>query len=96
MFRNLPVLNKKSTFYNKSNKIIKAITFEDIYRCLEKTEAKRMLNDTTAEEEMAKLLKEYYGGSMQRVEFINYDTERIVSNFHSPSGSLAKDHLNEF
>lgn len=40
MFNNLPVLNTKSTFYNKSNKIIKTITFEDVYRCLEKAEAK--------------------------------------------------------
>jgi hypothetical protein len=49
MFNNLPVLNTKSTFYNKSNKIIKTITFEDVYRCLEKSEAKRMLSNATAE-----------------------------------------------
>lgn len=96
MFNNLPVLNTKSTFYNKSNKIIKTITFEDVYRCLEKSEAKRMLSNATAEQEMEKLLVKYFGGSIQRVEFINYDAERIVRSFHSPSGSLGKDHLNEF
>lgn len=96
MFNNLPVLNTKSTFYNKSNKIIKSVTFEDVYRCLEKTEAKRMLSDTTAEQEMERLLVKYYGGAMQKVEFINYDAERIVRSFHSPSGHLGKDHLNEF
>lgn len=96
MFNNLPVVNKKPTFYSKSNSIMKAITYEDVYRCLEKTEAKKMLSDTTAEEEMTKLLTEYYGGAIRGVEFINYDAERIVQSFHAPSGQLGKDHLNEF
>lgn len=55
-----------------------------------------MLSDTTAEQEMERLLAKYYGGSMQKVEFINYDAERIVRSFHSPTGHLGKDHLSEF
>ena len=96
MFNNLPVLHKKSTFYNKNSRIIKAIAFEDIFRCLEKADAKKMLNDPYAEQEMKRLLTEYYGGPIKKVEFINYDLERIVQSFHSPSGHLGKDHLNEF
>lgn len=65
-------------------------------RCLEKADAKKMLNDSYAEEEMKRLLTEYYGGSINKVEFINYHPETIVQSFHSPSGSIGKDHLNEF
>lgn len=39
MFKDLPVLHKKSTFYNKNTSIIKTITFDDVYRCLEKHDA---------------------------------------------------------
>ena len=84
MFRNLPIFSKKNTFYNKTSKFIKAVTFEDVYRCLEKSEAKKMLTDTTAEAELQKWLKEYFGGSVERVELINYDPERLVDSFHSP------------
>jgi hypothetical protein len=36
MFKDLPVLHKKSTFYNKNTSVVKTITFEDVYRCLDK------------------------------------------------------------
>ena len=65
-------------------------------RCLEKGDAKKMLNDSYAEEEMKRLLTEYYGGSINKVEFINYHPDSIVASFHSPSGNIGKDHLNEF
>jgi hypothetical protein len=58
--------------------VIKAITFDDVYRCLEKNDAKEMLNDTYAEFEMKKLLIKYYGGEINKIEYINYNPERIV------------------
>jgi len=45
MFNNLPILYKKSTSYSKKKKIMKAAMYEDVYRCLEKGDAKEMLND---------------------------------------------------
>lgn len=96
MFNNLPVLEKKSTFYDKKAHIVKALTYDDVYRCLGKAEAKRKLNDPLAEDELTRLLTEYYGGAMRKVEFINHDPERIVQTFHAPSGELGKDHLGEF
>lgn len=96
MFKDLPVLHKKATFYNKSASNIRAITFDDIYRCLEKNDAKEMLNDTYAENEMKKLLTKYYGGNIDKIEYINYSVGKIVDSFHSVSGTLGKDHLDEF
>ena len=55
-----------------------------------------MLVDSYAEQEMKRLLTEYYGGAIEGVEFINYDPEKIAQRFHAPSGPLGKDHLNEF
>jgi len=45
---------------------------------------------------MKKLLTKYYGGEINKIEYINWDPKRIVSNFHSVSGNLGKDHLDEF
>jgi hypothetical protein len=96
MFNNLPVLNKKATFLNKSTSIVKAITYEDVHRCLEKKDAKQMLVDTHAEKELKRLLEEYYEGKVTKLEFINYNPERIVQSFHAPNGKLSQDYLNEF
>lgn len=96
MFDNLPVLHKKATYYKKSPSVVKAITFDDIYRCLEKNDAKAILNDTYAEDELKKLLTKYYGGKINKIEYINYHVGVIVDSFHSISGTVGKDHLDEF
>jgi hypothetical protein len=67
MFNNLPVLHKKTTFYNKSASAVKALTFEDVYRCLDKNEAKVMLNDPYGENELRKLLSKYFNGNINKV-----------------------------
>jgi hypothetical protein len=64
MFKDLPVLHKKATFYNKNASVVKTITFEDVYRCLDKSDAFTMLTDEYAEQTMSKLLTKYYGGSI--------------------------------
>jgi hypothetical protein len=96
MFNNLPVLQQKSTFYNKNQKIVKALTYEDVNRALEKQEAKSMLESRLAEQEMQALIEKYYGGKVKRLEFINWDADKVVRQFHSPAGELSQDHLNEF
>ena len=78
MFNNLPVLNKKATFLNKSTSIVRAVTYEDVHRCLEKKDAKQMLTDTHAEKELKRLLEEYYNAKVTKLEFINYNPERLV------------------
>lgn len=51
MFTGLPVLNKKSTYYNKNKKIVKCLKYEDIYRSHHsRSEALKLLNDPFAEE----------------------------------------------
>jgi len=45
---------------------------------------------------MKRLLTEYYEGSIKRLEFINFNVDLILNSFHSPSGQLGKDHLDEF
>ena len=55
-----------------------------------------MLESRLAEQEMQSLIEKYYGGRVQRLEFINWDPDRIVRQFHSPAGELSQDHLNEF
>ena len=86
MFNNLPVLNKKQTFYNQNNKIIKAVTWEDIHRGLEKEQSKNLLLDSFAEEELKRLLQTYYEGHIDQLHFINYFPDRIAQSFHMPSG----------
>ena len=75
MFNNLPVLNHKATFYNNKTKVIKAITFEDVNRCLEKDEAKDLLEDKSAEKELQKLIEDYYQGKIADFEFINWNPD---------------------
>jgi hypothetical protein len=76
--------------------VVRAITFDDIYRCLEKNDAAEILNDTHAENELKKLLTKYYGGGINKLEYINYHVGKIVDSFHSVSGTVGKDHLDEF
>ena len=40
MFNNLPVLREKETYFNKKEKIVKAVSFEEVSRCLQKKEAR--------------------------------------------------------
>ena len=49
---NLPLLVKKRSYMDTN--IIKNVTFEDIYRCLEVKEAQTMLIDSYAEDEIHK------------------------------------------
>ena len=96
MFNNLPVLNHKKTFLKSKDTIVKTLTYEDVHRCLEKKDAKKMLIDNMAETAMVDHLQKQYSGKIKTLQFINYDPERIVRSFHSPQGELGQDHLNEF
>jgi hypothetical protein len=56
MFSNLPVLQKKAATFKKSSAAYRAVAFEDIQRCLDKSSAVDMLSDPYATEEVSRLL----------------------------------------
>lgn len=59
--------------------------------------ARKMLSDPYAEEEMKRLLTKYYGGSINKVQFVNYSPEAIIQTFaQRAAGGIGKDHLDEF
>lgn len=74
--QNVPLLSKKKTFFTK-NEPVKAVLFEDIYRCVDKREAEQILQDTYAEEELIRHLQERYG-LIDDFFFINYETDGIL------------------
>ena len=78
MFEHFPVLNERQTFYDNKKKIVKALTFNDITRCLDSNEAKVMLNDTLGEQEMRKILEKKFQGKIDSLEYHNYRPEKIV------------------
>lgn len=43
MFHDMPLLQKKRTYFDSN--IVKNVTYEDIYRCIEKEEAESLLLD---------------------------------------------------
>ena len=45
---------------------------------------------------MQKLLTQYYGGSINKFEFVNYAPDKIVQTFHNQNDHLVKNHLDEF
>lgn len=97
LFNNLPVLHKKQTTFNKNNKIIKSIRYEDIMRSLDKDEAKDMLTDRYAENEMKRLLLKKFGGSITKLSFIGYRPDPIISRFHNTlEDNVQIDHMGEF
>lgn len=53
-----------------------------------------MLNDTYAENELKRLLQEYYSGKINKLSFINYQPETILRTFGS--NKLNSDELKVF
>lgn len=96
MFNNLPVITKKSSIYSKTAKVFKALTYEDIQRCLQRSDALQILSETYSEREMQRLLVKYFSGKIDKFEFINFNKERIASYFHDNEGDLGQDHLDDF
>lgn len=81
MFSGLPVLHKKTTMFKKNSRAYKALAFEDIQRCLDRSEAVDMLSDPYAAMEMTRLLTQYYGGKVGKLQYINFDPELIARPF---------------
>mmetsp|Transcript_19360 Transcript_19360/g.29681 ORF Transcript_19360/g.29681 Transcript_19360/m.29681 type:complete len:141 (-) Transcript_19360:1098-1520(-) len=83
MFSNLPVLNKKSNFFQGKKEVARTLTFEDIWRSFrqtEKREAVKLLMDPYAENEFKKVLIDSFGGDIRKLEYINFDPNMIVDN----------------
>jgi hypothetical protein len=56
-----------------------------------------MLSDEYAQETLKKLLTQYYGGSIKKMEFVNYNPDKLVLKFHQLGEAMVgKDHLDEF
>ena len=74
---NIPLFSKTKTYFKKSSPI-KTIILEDIYKCQNRFEAEKLLDDTYAVEEMLRHLSERYG-EIDEQFFINYELEAILS-----------------
>ena len=96
MFSGLPVLLKKATVFKKNSGAYKALAFEDLQRCLDRSEAVDMLSDPYAAAEMTKLLTQYYGGSVGNLQYINFDPEALARPFFQTGGAIQHDQLDEF
>ena len=81
MFHQMPIVQKKSTFYNKNAKIYKTVKYEDIYRGVNKKDVEDTLADTYAEGEVQRLIEKYFDGDIESLEFINYNPQRLLNNF---------------
>lgn len=95
MFSGLPVLNKKTTMFNKNSRSFKALTFEDIQRCLDRSDAVDLLSDPYAANEMTRLLTQYYG-AVGKVKYINFDPEGLAAPFFHNQTTIHHDHIDEF
>jgi hypothetical protein len=72
-YSNLPLLAKKRSYLKQSTDIIKNITYEDVLRALDRTEAESLLLDTFAEDELKDHLVSKYG-QVKDMFHINYRT----------------------
>ena len=74
---NIPLLSHKKTYF-KSSLPIKTIFLEDVYKCSNRFEAEKLLDDQYAVEELLRHLNERYG-EIDEHFFVNYDTDSILS-----------------
>ncbi len=72
-YSNLPLLAKKRSYLKQSTDIIKNITYEDVLRALDRTEAESLLLDTFAEDELKEHLVNKFG-QVKDMFHINYRT----------------------
>jgi hypothetical protein len=55
-----------------------------------------MLSDSYAAEEVRRLLAQYYGGEVGKLQYINYDPASLVRPFFRAPGGIRTDHIDEF
>ena len=78
---------------SKGAKTLQAITFDDIYKCKDKESAIRMLTSPYAEDEVSRLLEDYYQGKVEKFLYLNYDPNYIVDTFRKRKTQVAMDEL---
>jgi hypothetical protein len=57
--------------YFKGSDPVKTVLFEDVYKCKDRLEAERLLDDDTAETELIRHLQERYG-QIEDLFMLNY------------------------
>lgn len=94
-YSNLPLLAKKRSYLKQSTDIVKNVTYEDVMRALDRTEAEGLLLDTFAEEELRDHLTSKFG-PIKDMFHINYRTQEILLKFARYSRDVATDEVQQF
>ena len=74
---NIPLLSEQKTYFKKTSPI-RTILLEDIYKCSNRFEAERLLEDPYAVEEMIRHLSSRYG-EIEEQFFVNYPIDAIMN-----------------
>ena len=80
---------------------MKTVLFEDVYKCKDRLEGEKLLDDPTAETELIRHLQDRYG-QIEDFFFVNYMKQPMLNNMFTSSimpedgDAIQKDLLEDF